>query len=227
MSVNLRDKLYLLREKGLDNGRETYEISRVIADAVLQDYYCGIKKQIRFPIDIWGIVRSYGIEIIQTELNSDIGFRIARQNGSLRYLQDGRIQIYLEDSDSDNAKRYILAHEFSHFLLNKGEKKVAMCYSDPMMPKRGEEQIADIMASCLLFPYDLVLEKMLSYINQMRNNNRYPINSADWLQELAETAHVSSYHTIICYQNVKNCICYLYNRNDKIARDVKFSELFK
>ena len=231
MSIDIlkekKEDLSSLREHGINNGQETYEMVMNVTEAVLQDYYEEFGMNLSFPIYIRGIVREYGIEVIETDLNTDIGFQIARHNGSLRYKQEDRIQIFLEASDSENTKRYVLAHEFSHFLMNaSNEEKIAGC-GDPMMPKKWEEQTADIMATSLLFPVKLVLKKMCSFVDRMKKRNRYPINSAEWLEELSESARVSSYYTIISYQHIKSFVCYLYNANDSDVREGKYSHLLK
>ncbi len=221
------ESLHSLINNYADNEKNIYKTIYEIIKDILEDYYKQSLCEISFPVNIWKIIKKYDIEIIETDLNTDIGFQIARQNGSLRYLADGRIQLYLEASDSDNAKRYILAHEFAHFLMNTaGGAQNAGC-GDPMMPKNWEEQTADMIAACLLFPPELVLKKMRSFIDQMKEKNRYPISSAEWLEALSESAQVSSYYTITSYQYIKSFICYLYSIEDSFVTDEKFADLFK
>lgn len=230
-------KIDLLREKrtyleklgknGPDNGKQMYQMICNVTAAVLEDHYEKSVSEISFPVDIRGIVKRYEIEIIETDLNTDIGFQAARQNGSLRYLPEDRVQIYLEASDSENAKRYILAHEFCYFLMNTAGDTQNVGCGNPMMPKEWEELTADMMAACLLFPPELVMKKMRSFIDQMGEEKRYPISPVKWLEELSESAQVSLYYTTISYQYIRSFICYLYNADDSVATAGQFAGLFK
>lgn len=223
-SKELRDALNALRKNHFQNDFELYKKINLITHQIIETYYSEQKRRIIFPIDIRGIVESYGIKVVDTYLNVDVGFKIERVNSRIVYLDDGSCEIKLEYMDSENVRRYMLAHEFGHFLI--GDKKNENCV-DPLFPKYWEELIADIIATFLLFPCELVLLKMKNYTDNMEKGNIYPIDSADWLRVLGDAAQISSYHTIMSYQWIRTYMCYLYNNHDLFATQKRFESLFK
>ncbi len=175
-------------------------------------------ENIPFPIDIRGIVKSLDIGIYETNLNVDRGFRVEKVNGYLRRKSTGGYAINLQNDDSEFTKRYILAHELSHYIMNQAlnqpaEKKKAYGQNciDPLFAKNRDELMADIMSAFLLFPPEKVLESLKKYTEYMKKMDQYPINTFNWLYDLSQSAQVSFYYTVISYQYLKFYLCYLYN----------------
>lgn len=223
-NINIKKRLNKLRGRHWDNEAKICKTINEITHQVIEDYYIQKNQKITFPVDIRGIVKSYGIKITEAYLNLDTGFQIERINGRIVYSDHGECEIRLECMDNENVKRYMLAHEFAHFLMGDKEKKNCI---DPFFPKNSEELIADIMTAYLLFPYELVLLKMKWYVGYMQNSNIYPIDSASWLKALGDSAQVSSYHTIMCYQWVRMYLHYLYKHKDPFVTSEQFQQLFK
>lgn len=190
-----------------------------ITNEVLKKHY-GSLSQVTFPIDIRKIVKENRIEIVSTNLNTDLGFRIDKVNGYLRpsiVNNNTQWRIYIEYNDSEFTKRYILAHEFSHFLMRvygtesavqQGE--VQHCVT-PMIPREETELLADMMAALLMFPCWLVLEEMKNYTEWLRGKNEYPMEAASLLRVLGNKAQISSYYTVISFQYIREYLCFLYS----------------
>ena len=221
---DFRRVLDTLRGRHWDNEAKICKTINEIAHQVIEAYYIRENRKITFPIDIRGIVKSYGIKITEVYLNLDTGFQIERINGRIVYSDHGECEITQRSTVNENVKRYMLAHEFAHFLMGDKEKKNCI---DPLFPKNCEELIADIMAAYLLFPYELVLLKMKSYVEYMKRGNIYPIDSVSWLKALGDSAQVSSYHTIMCYQWVRMHLYSLYKYKDPFVTSEQFQQLFK
>ena len=220
----LRSRTNALRKRHWNNELKIYKTINEITHEVIENFYIQQNRKITFPVDIRGIVESYGIKITEAYLNLDTGFQIERINDRIVYADNVECEIRLEYMDNENVKRYMLAHEFAHFLM--GDKENNNCI-DPLFPSNCEEIIADIMAAYLLFPYELVLMRMRSYVEYMKKSNIYPMDSASWLRALGDSAQVSSYHTIMCYQWIRIYLYYLYSHSDSFVTSEEFQCLFK
>lgn len=204
-----------------------YADTEVITKKVLTAFY-GDATEVKFPVDIRGIIAKHNIDIAEMDLNLNLGFRMDKVNGYLRcigkYSEDVNLpewRIYIEYSDNEFIKRYILAHEFSHYLMKKEREELMMSTEincvDPMLPKKKEELLADVMAAYLLMPPNVLLEEMKNYKGKMKENNRYPIDSVTFLRDIGNAVQISTYHAFLCYQYVRYYLCNLYEQNVKIA----------
>ena len=93
----------------------------------------------------------------------------------VRRKSTGGYAINLQNDDSEFTKRYILAHELSHYIMNQApnqpaEKKKAYGQNciDPLFAKNRDELMADIMSAFLLFPPEKVLESLKKYTEYMK-----------------------------------------------------------
>lgn len=232
VSVETRTLIKQLTKLGFDNGVKTFFLVEEITNSILRTYY-EKDGEIKFPINIRGIIDEFHIEIAEMALNVDLGFRIDRVNGYLRKLgAENKWRIYIEYDDSEFTKRYILAHEFSHYLLrayaeNDSVSDNATDYCvDPMLPKRRTELLADIMAAYFLLPYKPLLEEMIAYTKWMESTNSYPIDAVQMMRSIGNHAQISSYHTFMSYQYRKYYFCYLYNMYEN-ERTPEIEELLK
>lgn len=222
-------KLLDSKEKML-KGEVVVSVANEVARNLLNQYY---SKGPIFPVDIRGLVDFMKIDIYESNLNVDRGFRIEKVNGYLRKNLDGKYAINIQNSDSEFVKRYILSHELSHYLLDCGgstgseSNPCGQKCIDPLFAKDWDEMFSDMLAAFILFPPELVLEHLQMYTDQMRKLNRYPLDASEWLRELGQCAQVSYYFTIVSYQSIKFYMCYLYNHNkdDEIIR--KYIDFFK
>lgn len=196
------------------------EHARVFSDKVLHYIYGKDKvggENIVFPIAIRKLAEILGISIWETNLNVDMGFQIRKVNGYIKCRGMGKWEIYVDVNDSESVKRYIIAHEISHFFIslfqeeNRKEDNALEQHSiDPLFSQKPEELLADMLTSFLLFPPPLVLGYLKSYTKMLEKRKQYPMDSFEWLKELGQKAFVSSYFTIISYQYIKLYLCRLY-----------------
>lgn len=184
------------------------------------------EQTIKFPVNIRKVIKEHHIDIAEMDLNLDLGFRMDRVNGYLRRLRDDSDngwRIYIEYSDSEFVKRYILAHEFSHYLLKKGEEigegVTQLHCVDPMLPKKREELLADAMAAYFLLPPTVLLDQMNDYKERMRRSNMYPVDPVAFLRDIGNQAQISTYHTFLCYQYVRYYLCSLYEEESKKEKE--------
>lgn len=193
-----------------------YRTLQSVADEIQKEYYCG-KETIKFPIDIRRIVDKCGINLYEVNLNVDTGFQLERIRGYIRRKDikecsadnyEKQCEIYIDRNDNEETKRYVIAHEFCHYILDKilfvsSGMSGLRCCVDPLFSKEPVEIYTDIMAAFLLFPPCSVLDCMKSYCTKMRDNNKYPIDVSEWMRVLGQHAQVSTHYTIICYQHLK------------------------
>lgn len=209
------EELGQLAEKKLNNGAEAYRYAQKVTNDILFEHYGGT---IKFPIDIREILKDFEIELYEMELNTDTGFRLEKVNGFLWEKLNGKMAINIDYHDSELVKRYVIAHELSHYLLRyaedkKGTENFLESYNcvDPLFPKEWDELLADIMAAFFLFPPLHVLEHLEQYAGFLKEKNQYPMDAFEWLRVLGQCAAVSTYFTIISYQHLKFYMCYWYN----------------
>lgn len=212
------------------------EIVYLITRLILKGYY-DVFEPTSFPIDIRGIVKQHGISIYETNLNAGMSFRMEKINGYYRKTKIGQHEINLENRDSEFTKRYILAHEFGHFIvsefLNQDGSSLNSYCTDPFFPKSWMEIFCDLVANFLMFPPMLLLNYLDSYTQRMEKQMSYPIDSFAWLTDLGQKAQISLYFTILSYQYNKLFMCWLYNHKDFVEKVLgidymmKFEENYK
>lgn len=222
------DEMKAFSKELMENkGNEIFRYAGKIADMLFEK--TGVNQS--FPVDIREIVRRCKISVFETNLNADIGFEIERINGYLRKREE-QWCIFLEARDSELIKRYVLAHELSHYLIDKtgevngfsDEQKERHCV-DPLFSKKWHEVMSDILASFFVFPPKALIEYLEQYTREMQEKNVYPIDSYNWLRALGQKAQISTYFTIMSYQYLKIYMCDLYNDNqdsDIIKKNKRF-----
>lgn len=176
-----------------------------------------------FPIDIRGLIEHYGVRVCETSLNADTGFCVERKYGYIRTDWEKKLTIYVENSDSEFVKRYVLAHELCHyfFRLESPDKKETSNCIDPLFPKDIKELFADAVAAYLLFPPKLVLKYMDQYKKEMQEHNIYPLEGEEWIRRLGQKAQVTTYYTISSYQYLKFYFCAVNQTKKKEYTEMK------
>ena len=66
----------------------------------------------RFPVDVFGLARALGISVRAEDLGE-------QQSGYLRKELDGTYAVGLNPYDSDQRRRFTLAHELGHYFLHR------------------------------------------------------------------------------------------------------------
>ena len=121
-----------------------------VADIILREY------NKPFPIDVIEIAKSYGLEVLEGNFDRpDV-------SGMLD-MSTGKPRIIVAASDSFVRKRFSIAHEFGHFVLQhqKREGKQRMVSYRDSVSKMGfdiEEIEANFFAANLLMPTDEVMK---------------------------------------------------------------------
>lgn len=214
LSDDIRQKAGKLFSDSFDHGKHTYLYIQEITDSILNDYYNKRGEKLEFPIKIREIVQEFGIEIVEIDLNVDRGFRFDRINGYLDRIGKNGYHILLEYRDSEFTKRYVLAHELSHFIIKQccdGSQAAAEHCVDPMLPKKWEELVADVMAAFFVLPPRLLLHEMNEYYEWMKATNNYPVDAVQMLRKIGIRTQISTYHMFMNFQYVKYYLCYIYN----------------
>ena len=104
----------------------------------------------RPPVDIVSITRRYGIQILQWAfIDSEIC-------GLLHWIDNVPV-IILNARHSWARKRFTLAHELYHYLVNMPSPQAALMFKRGNPPKNAERN-ADRFAACLLMEAGLVSE---------------------------------------------------------------------
>ncbi len=198
-----------------------------ISNTYLRNYYGDLKEY--HTIDIRGIVKKHEIDIIEREMYTNSFLFINQIDGYLdKDKKENHIQyiIYVNKNLSETSKRYVIAHEFSHYILQQKQKEtekikkeieIKYCLN-VLFSKSGEENACDIMTAFLLMPIDYVLPLMKQFIESQKNN--YPIRISEWLQCLSYWMKVSSYHVNLCFQHIRYLAAFLYD-NENMGIDDK------
>lgn len=214
-----REKLNQLIQKNIINGPDMYRIAVDIGQKILEACF---NKGYSVPVDIRKVVEKFGVGIVEADLNVDTGFQLDYVYGYLWRTGKGRWIINVDEKQSEYAKHYIIAHEFSHYVLRQGIEpdgavgKEEGClgetesYIDPFFPRKWDELLCDMLGAYLLFPPQEVLAYMKAYADNMQKINCYPMDGYEWLRELGQKAQVSAYYTIVSYQYLRSYMCAWY-----------------
>lgn len=210
---------------------KVFENAEFISGKILEKVF---GNEIGFPIDIKKVVKAFGIGICETNLNVDIGFQIERVNGYIKKRTENEWVIYVDSDDSELIKRYIMAHELSHYFLDLTKEDNGIPQDileqhcvDPMFSRNWDELLSDVLTAFIMFPPKLVLVYLEQYTNLLRERNIYPIDGFEWLRMLGQKAQVSSYFTIISYQYLKFYLCNLCNKEGENDLIIKYQNFFK
>lgn len=187
--------------------KDLYLSSFYLAQSILDIFsekYPSEKK----AVDIRGLATAFQVEIIEKNLQLDSCIFTQGMLGYLDYYNHKYKEypwtIYVNNNMGSLTKRYVIAHELAHFFLNYSLCKGNIsCYTNPLFPKKEEEQLCDIIACFLLMPIDKVLELMKKYIENCKSQTNCSVDMYDWLTHLGSIMGVSDYHTVSCFQNVR------------------------
>ena len=118
------------------------------------------------PIDVYGIARNNGLEIIEKHFPSD------RSNISgFVTMQGGTGKLYINLADSPSRRRFTVAHELGHWRLhreelqNNPERSILFRIAIGQLNTDPIEKAANIYAANLLVPLDLLKQ----YCNEKNN----------------------------------------------------------
>lgn len=201
---------------------EVYKIS----NKYLEDYYDDLKR--RRIIDIRSIVNKYGINIVERELYPGGFLFINQVDGYLDIVNkdiDNKYTIYVNENLDEVSKRYVIAHEFSHYILKERDKanskrkkgiEIKYCLNT-LFAKNVEENVSDILTSFLLMPIECVLPLMKQFVDDKKGY--YPVHVSEWLQCLSYWMQISSYHVGLCFQHIRYLAAFIYDNENKGVGD--------
>lgn len=114
----------------------------------------------RIPVDPVTIAKKLGIEVYETVLPDTVSGAIIKEKG-----KDARILV--QANDTDNRKRFTVAHEIGHFIANSDSGEDTFEYVDLRDTESSEgnnpkEVFANKFAAELLMPQDLVKQAFRS-----------------------------------------------------------------
>lgn len=129
--------------KGLsDMDKKTIEIR---ADKVLNAY--GYDPSVCVYVDAVKLARFFGFSVLESDQLLEL------DDGSVTVSADGSEKTIIVNTNRNfEAKRFIITHELSHYLLHYKEEQKMFRHRENVKGKSEEENDADYMAACLLMP---------------------------------------------------------------------------
>lgn len=213
--------------------KNLYINAYILTQSILDEFFKNHSSEVT-AVDIRSLVKAFNIEIVETKikLNADLF-----QYGTPGYLDNYGYKgnqrlwtIYVNESMGDLSKRYIIAYEFAHYLLQNmwqeyKDNKIECC-TNPLFPKKTEEQLCDLIATFLLMPLKTVLKLMDDYIKNHQSWYDEPIDMYEWLHYLGCKMGLSDYHTITCFQHLRYLGGIIYNIQQQDPNCERFSKEF-
>jgi Zn-dependent peptidase ImmA (M78 family) len=139
----------------------------------------------RYPVDIEKIIKNEGIRLEYTKIMSD---------GLIKYDKKGPI-IKINQELSYNRKRYTIAHEFGHIVLDKLLKNDNGAFDTTKMRKKVED-FCSSFASSLMIPDDAIKEfrdwKNISISNLQKKSDELKISFTPLVRMVLEQAPFDS-----------------------------------
>lgn len=189
-----------------------YAISKIVTKNVHAETIVPIKK----------LIADEEVEIYERKLSTIDDNFVNELLGTLEKVQD-KWRIYINRDIGSLTKRYVMAHEFSHYIINSIEMwDVNENCTNVLLPPNTREQMCDIMSSFLILPFCTVVKLLREYIDDQKKLYGNPIDLDEWIHYLGNEMGLKEYHTILCYQNVRYLAGALYRykeeKNEKIER---------
>lgn len=82
----------------------------------------------KLPVDLLQIAKNYGIKVFDVDFEQ-MGKKSI--SGAIRYI-DGEFSILLNKTESENRKRFTLAHELGHYFLDNDALKSSLIHVDTL-----------------------------------------------------------------------------------------------
>lgn len=137
-----------------------FTIAKTRAEEILKENYITTP-----PIDVYEIAKNEGLEI---EIK-DFGDKFSNISG---YIKPEMRTIFINSRDSENRRKFTVAHELGHWLLHRDKlekepEKYAILYRIPIGRSSGDpiEQEANYFAANLLVP-EALLSGMRGYTEE-------------------------------------------------------------
>lgn len=180
----------------------------------------------RFPIDIELLARKLGAQIVVEDLNELNWWRsMNRKIGQIQigenFFTKGKMKtIFVDKAAPVTSKRYVIAHELSHYIIHFDDKDYYEDYCImPMCPADIEEAVTDIFAIFLLIPVRHFFVEFLEYVKNNTDRGEKTVATEHWIRYLAERSMVPEYYVAYGYQQLRYVAYWIYqawNEEDSV-----------
>ena len=168
----------------------------------INEFFRYNNSQPSFPINYLDFAEWLGIDIIFQDLNYYRSNKFSKILGRLEEEKDGQYRILLDTHQPFISMRYAICHEIAHYFCRVNE---SFCIQ-ANLPASKDEIIADMIASFLMLPPKLALDKAYEYtkINDFR-----PVDLNEIFNYLSSEAQLPYYWVVTSYEHLKVLACYL------------------
>lgn len=174
-----------------------------------------------FPIDVVALANKLGIFVVEENLNEFANKRsMNRKIGQIEifydpFFHEKSITIYIDKMAAISSKRYAVAHELVHYILNYDTNDYYEDYCImPMCPIDVEEIVADIFANFLLIPIRLFFDEFKKYVITQIEREKTPVTTEKWMDYLAERSLLSQYYVAFGYQQLRYVAYWIYQAHN-------------
>lgn len=126
------------------------------------EQFCKDNQINEYPVGIIGLCKKHDIGVFEEYLDRDVsGFIVINPLKSYSKYKTGRL-IVVNASDSAQRRRFTTAHELAHYILHRHEDGTLYAHRDAGQ-NGAMEQEANLFASAILMPEDLVKDSLKKY----------------------------------------------------------------
>ena len=120
--------------------------------------FCKENRIDSYPVDIITICNNNGLRVFEEYLPTNVSGYIIIQEEPFEKYETNKV-IVVNSSDNPKRRRFTIAHELAHFVLHKSAEENFYAHRDTGQYD-GIEREADIFASNILMPEELIKEEL-------------------------------------------------------------------
>ena len=135
--------------------KASYSVLKVKGHPSTEEVFSKVKKM-EYPLDIKKLIKDYGIEILQEDMDHAISGYIERR-------QTGWV-IGVNKYHSEQRQRFTLAHEFAHYILHS--QKVEEKHQDQVLFRTNEVNSIEVEANDFAGELLIPQEKFKQFISE-------------------------------------------------------------
>ena len=140
---------------------------------------------VSIPVEVVLMVNFYGFEVYELEMDDNTSGMIVVDENNINHFDTNKI-IVVNSNHSNVRKRFTIAHELGHFILNDKPSK-CFAHRDSSDVYNQEERDANSFASALLMPEDDINR----FIHSLIGDSNTEQNEFLLIQEVAKRYNVS------------------------------------
>ncbi len=168
-------------------------------------------------VDIMQVLNYCRVEMQECHLNSDQDFfdnEIAGYLDASKYAQNTHgWKIYINADISGLERRYVIAHEVSHYIIDSiYNNKVRRYCTTPVFPKDSSEQSCDMLASFLLMPLENVMEYFKCFRDEKMKAGEKP-RKVEFIKYLASKFILTDLQAAMSFEHVRHLAGVLYEKS--------------